>query len=593
MSLSPSLPLSPSISLPQNDQQIEARRQLLADRQREYQYTQQMGLPIGENFYDRDSGGLPWLRKVLLSIYRSRSNLEAYLKASGREFEFPLPERTPLELGSYLVSKNIVELLRYYLPDLGKPKEGDGVATSINDYKMIFQKEPLPEIAEVFTEDWVFARGFVAGPNPMVLRRLEAPLKNCGIRDSHVRKMPHFQNDSLRQMISQGRAYYVDYGFLQGMQPGKHGNRSKNIGQPIVILAVPKGQKSLMPVAIQMGQDPKSDAIFTPADGWSWQIAKLFVQGCDGTYQEVICHLGHTHLVVEPFVVATRRCLSENHPIYMLLSPHFVGTMPINSLAFKVLILPDQAVDRLVTANIESVYGLLQQERLNFSFKKRLVPLELKIRGVDDVERLGDYPYRDDALGVWAALRNWVSEYVNYYYKSDEDVVNDSELLMWSRELSNPNQGAIKDLGDNGIITTRSDLIDTLTLVIFISSAQHAAVNFAQKTDMAFCPAYPLSTYDALPKTNTATEADFLRAMPPIDLALRSEQTLVFLGSVQHGRLGYYGETYFKDPEIVKKMKQFQDDLAALESRIADRNWNLRLPYIHLLPSRIPQSINI
>lgn len=580
-------------SLPQFEKNIEARRQSLSERQAEYRYIQQLGLPIAEKYHKRDSGGLPWLRKVLVSIYKSRSNLEAYLETSGKEFTVALPQRSLQELAGYLVNKNLVELLNYHLPDLGRVKDDDGVAKSLDEFKAIFQKEPLPAIANVFTEDWVFGRSFVAGPNPMVLRRLEAPLKNCAINDDHVRKSPHFASDSLFSMISDGRAYYVDYSFLAGMEPGKHFDRTKNIGQPIVVLAVPKGKNSLMPVAIQMGQDPRNDAIFAPADSWSWQMAKLFVQGCDGTYQEVICHLGHTHLVIEPFVIATRRCLAENHPLHVLLEQHFDGTMPINALAFKKLILPGQAVDRLVSANIESVYGLLQRERLNFSFKQRLVPLELQSRGLDDASRLPDHPYRDDASAIWSAIRKWVQDYVEYYYKSDEDVIKDAELAAWCRELSDPNQGAIKDLGDNGVIKTRKDLIDTVSLVIFTSSAQHAAVNFAQKTDMAFCPAYPLASFHTPPRDNTATEQDYLKMLPPIDLALRAEQALVFLGSVQHGRLGHYGLTYFNDRAIIRRMWSFQLELFTIESRITERNKNLPLPYIHLQPSRIPQSINI
>jgi linoleate 9S-lipoxygenase len=41
----------------------------------------------------------------------------------------------------------------------------------------------------------------------------------------------------------------------------------------------------------------------------------------------------NTHAVVEPFVIATNRQLSDLHPIYKLLFPHYRDTMNINSLA--------------------------------------------------------------------------------------------------------------------------------------------------------------------------------------------------------------------------------------------------------------------
>jgi lipoxygenase len=46
----------------------------------------------------------------------------------------------------------------------------------------------------------------------------------------------------------------------------------------------------------------------------------------------------HTHAVVEPFIIATRRQLSVMHPINWLLRPHFKDTMHINALARSILI---------------------------------------------------------------------------------------------------------------------------------------------------------------------------------------------------------------------------------------------------------------
>lgn len=46
----------------------------------------------------------------------------------------------------------------------------------------------------------------------------------------------------------------------------------------------------------------------------------------------------HTHAVVEPFIIATRRQLSVMHPIHWLLDPHFKDTMHTNILARSNLI---------------------------------------------------------------------------------------------------------------------------------------------------------------------------------------------------------------------------------------------------------------
>lgn len=46
----------------------------------------------------------------------------------------------------------------------------------------------------------------------------------------------------------------------------------------------------------------------------------------------------HTHAVVEPFVIATRRQLSVMHPVHRLLDPHFKDTMHLNALARSILL---------------------------------------------------------------------------------------------------------------------------------------------------------------------------------------------------------------------------------------------------------------
>lgn len=46
----------------------------------------------------------------------------------------------------------------------------------------------------------------------------------------------------------------------------------------------------------------------------------------------------HTHAVVEPFIIATRRQLSAMHPIHWLLRPHFRDTIHINALYRSILV---------------------------------------------------------------------------------------------------------------------------------------------------------------------------------------------------------------------------------------------------------------
>jgi arachidonate 15-lipoxygenase len=580
-----------TISLPRDDANPAARRSALETRRHEYAFTTFNDLPIGREFHDRDKAGPLWVKQLLSLIRDSRANLESYLKVSGRTFSTPLPSLSILELTRALARKDFTTLLNHYLPDLGC-MDGGGRAGSIEEYRRIFQNEPLPKIADVFMEDWVFARTFVAGPNPFLLRRLDAPLASFPVTDEQFRSQGAFQNDSLHRAIAEERVYLVDYRALGVLRGGRHPQQPKFVTAPQVMLALPRARRSLVPIAI--GAERAGAPIWTPCAGWAWQIAKQAARAADGCHQELLSHLGFTHLIIEPFVVATRRNLSHAHPLYVLLDPHFEGTMPINALAVKKLIQPGEAVDRLLGADVPSMYELLRRERLAFSFKERCLPADLQARQVDDAVHLPDYPYRDDALKVWRSIERWVSGYTDHYYRDDRAVAEDEELQGWVRELADPSQGAVKDLGRDGGIVDRAALKEVLTMVIFTASAQHAAANFAQKTDMAFAPAHPLALYAPLRgEEATLDEQDFVDTLPPLDVALRTEQTLIFLGSLHHGQLGHYPALHFRDRHVSALLRRFRSELAEIEAQIIERNRELVLPYVHLQPTRIPQSINI
>jgi len=94
-------------------------------------------------------------------------------------------------------------------------------------------------------------------------------------------------------------------------------------------------------------------------------------------------------------------------------------------------------------------------------------------------------------------------------------------------------------------------------------------------------------------QTTGATEADFLAMLPPLSEAKLQLQTGYLLGSVYFSTLGDYGHNYFHDERLVKPLQDFQDELKSVESAIAARNESRSQPYEYLLPSRIPQSINI
>jgi arachidonate 15-lipoxygenase len=77
---------------------------------------------------------------------------------------------------------------------------------------------------------------------------------------------------------------------------------------------------------------------------------------------------------------------------------------------------------------------------------------------------------------------------------------------------------------------------------------------------------------------------------------LTQQLTLQLLGGVYFTRLGDYNRhqcsNYFTNPQAQAALRVFRDNLDTVERRIGVRNLS-HADYSPLLPSRIPQSINI
>jgi arachidonate 15-lipoxygenase len=461
---------------------------------------------------------------------------------------------------------------------------------TIDDYNSLFHLIGLPPISKDFDLDSTFAELRLAGPNPMLIHRIDRLDDRFPVTDEHFQiSLP---GDTLAAAGSEGRLYLVDYRELDGIETGvTSGGLKKYLYAPLALFAVDQTTKALTPIAIQCKQQPGvENPIFTPDDGYNWRIAKTIVEIADGNYHEAITHLGRTHLTIEPFGVSAHRQLAPDHPLNILLQPHFSGTMAINHLARQKLISPGGVVDQLLGGTISATLGLTARGVENHAFKERIPTETFRRRGVDDTTVLPHYPYRDDVLLHWEAIRDWVATYLRCYYRSDAEVAADVEVAAWLTEVSSKNGGRI-----SGIEPTRTlaELVDVTALVIFTASSQHAAVNFPQYDIMSYAPAMPLAGYAPAPTTKKgATEEDYIAQLPPRDMAILQMNTGYMLGATHYTRLGGYEKGYLREPRLEELAGRFSARLDEIEKTIAERNQHRR-PYPFLLPSGVPQSINI
>jgi arachidonate 15-lipoxygenase len=477
--------------------------------------------------------------------------------------------------------------------------EGITTLPTLLDYENL--TDPLsikPATLSNFQQNQVFAYMQVAGPNPLMLQQIEKIDSRLPITNEQYQNIVRLE-DSLNAALQEGRLYLADYSKLGTLKNGSFdGGEPKYIYAPVALFAVPPDKysdRNLLPIAIRCQQTPGDEnPIFTPLDGDNWMTAKTVLQMADSNYHELISHLAQTHLLIEPFVLATNRCFTDpNHQVRLLLKPHLEGTILINYGAHKYLLRKAGPIDSLLSGTIESNSQLAIKEARNHlaNFKNLAFPRSLKERGVNNSKQLPIYPYRDDGQRIWDAIYQWVDEYLRLFYRNDKSVETDQELQNWAGELRSKGHCHIGEEGD-GRIKTLDDLVEAISTVIFTASAQHAAVNFPQSGLMTYAPAFPLGCYSPAP-TKLQQQQDFIELLPDLKQAELQIQTLYLLGSVYYTQLGDYSGSSFQDKKVKVALDKFKIKLAEIEQAIIKEDSQRLVSYRYLLPSKIPQSINI
>ncbi|KAK9141308.1 hypothetical protein Scep_010989 [Stephania cephalantha] len=488
--------------------------------------------------------------------------------------------------------------------------------------KEIPRKFPLPQIISenelAWKDDEEFGRQMLAGINPVVLRSLENfPIAGSAIEASHIGN--NLDDLNLGQAMLQRKIFVLDHHdyllpFLNRIN--KHGVCAY-ASRTLLYL---RNDASLKPLVIELtlpgskgGEDHKSRVFLPAAQGTEaalWQLAKAHVVANDSGYHQLVSHWLHTHAVVEPFIIATRRQLSAMHPIHKLLEPHFKDTMHINALARTVIISAGGLLERTLFTGKVSM-DITSAFYKNWRFDEQALPDDLLKRRMamnDSYQTSGvsllfeDYPYGADGLDIWTAILTWVRDYCKVFYTTDDSIKSDVELQAWWTEIRTVGHGdARKGWYD---IDDIPSLTKALTTFIWIASALHASVNFGQYAYGGYPPNRPSICRKFIPEEGTFEYAEFLQDPDKYFLRMLPERFEMTLGvalveilsrhasdEMYLGQRGLVSSDHWTDnEEVIKRFKKFQEDLKEVEKKIMERNRNPKLKN-RLGPAMIPYTL--
>jgi arachidonate 15-lipoxygenase len=573
--------------LPQTDRDPAEREAQLAEARATYGYSYAWppGVAVAAAVPPGDGYSALYIAALLPSaweIFKNTMSIVGLVAEHGSLTSFfaeeghRIPKLEPGAIGAWYM-RVANDLSRYVATEIPE---------SVEQYNRLYGAMQAPGVSESWDLDRTFTWQRIGGVNPMTLTRIRAMPPNVAIGEKEYARAIG-GTDSLAAALAEGRLFACDYTMLHGAKCGTTFGRAKWLPAPYAVFASVNG--ALKPVAIQIGPTP-GDPIAVPGDGNAWRIAKLAVQVGDANHHETVVHLGRTHMVMEAVTLAMRRQIAERHPLHRLIAPHTDYTLPINNSAATSLIAKDGAIDCAFGGTIETSAAFVKQGLDAFELRGAGVPTELRTRGVDDTSILHEYPYRDDALPVFAAIRRFVDGYVRLYYTSNEDVVGDRELAAFVDELGSESGGRLRGLGK---LETVEDVVGIVSNIVWIASGQHAAVNFTQYPYMGVVPNMVGAMWSEWPPPDLGHDQAFASLLPPYNLALLQLHTVYQLSSVRVNHLGHYGLGHFLDPRVHPLTSAFKSELEEVETVLKARDPSRYLSYPHLFPSNIPQSIHI
>ncbi len=500
----------------------------------------------------------------------------------------------------------------------------DYVAWGTGASDTFFHALPTPAAANpnLYTDDVYFAYSQLAGPDPMMLVRVTDP----GQLPPLLRNPdPLIGNGQIpgdfKEALAQGRVYQTDfrrYAYVRAGTPygGVPGPEGRFVTWPCAVFIETRGHP-LLPVAIALDPPPR---LYNPEGGqlvtafahnndaaksyWSWETAKRIFLTAAANYHELGTHLGRTHLVMERYALATYRKLPPWHPVGRLLRPHFKFMVATNYDAVQNLINHGGPVDLNFCTKVDDLLEIAKDAYATWDLRQHGgIENDLHNRGLDDPDRLQYFPYREQGLPVYRAIRSYVEAYLGLWYVDGAAVFQDVALLDWNAAIVNEYGGGRAAASLPNLVppaASAAELLDQLitacTNIIWTCGPQHSAVNYTQYPFLADAKTVPFGIHTTAPDMDKNpgkmfdTPRDRIRDQAAVTTrlsAFRYDQLGHY--KVDSGYLSEYGDLGDPSKPWAPVVKEFQSALGAIPKPRTPSPWG----YDFLHSDKIINAISI
>ncbi|OQS03666.1 hypothetical protein THRCLA_04012 [Thraustotheca clavata] len=305
---------------------------------------------------------------------------------------------------------------------------------------------------------------------------------------------------------------------------------------------------------------------YQPKDA-GWEYAKLCFRGSLITKVTAVDHLLGIHVTVaNSLVTSSREQLPPNHPLRRLIKPFTFRTVIINHAASYALFWPKGMLHRAFALSLDGMQQTWEFGLANFKYET--FP-EHKARQNIDTATL---PYHEDGIDYWNIVHNFVSEYLDLYYKSDDSLLqDDSVVAFWEYLKSTLPKDSIRPL-------TLVNLKDFIAHSIFLVSSMHNHLGTIAEyvPDPAFCP--------------SAWVEGELAGRP--GTSVRASLIMGATGFAQPSIKEDFSHIMLDD-EAKAICKKFTAEVSAFSAVVIDRNTRRKQPYQSFNPDTMEMAVSI
>jgi hypothetical protein len=291
----------------------------------------------------------------------------------------------------------------------------------------------------------------------------------------------------------------------------------------------------------------------TPTDA-RWDQATKIVLCAASTHLSLVRHYNWVHLAGgAQLAIATRNCLSANHPLFRLLWPYIYGTQQSNDMVTRGQMVAGGDFETIFSLTFDEMCRLFDDTYVNYPHIVNDPKEDGRLRGVRGVGF--DTPTQQNLEELFEVLHHFVRNYLKIYYAENPTGANgvrrDSEMLAWLTQL-NTCVPRLVDVDPTNV--TRANLARMLARQLYLVTVQHEILG-------SFMWNYQLWTH----RQPARIYKDFRRE--PLDVYQRLVNANFNL-NVHRRALMHNFDDIALDYRAKLAMIQFQADLAKLQAEM-------------------------